>query len=243
MDFSQVYQHSTNIKYSPSGQYFATSIQNRLVIKDSDNLDPISLFECSDTINFYEWSPDSDMILIGNYKLGVIQIWSISDENWSATISQGSDGLQTAIWAPDSRNILIFAENNIHITIFSLSNTDKKYILNPKYSTKGYFFTPDFFCCLCRVDSDYLCLFDLDFTLVNSVKLDSQDIFDISCSPDNKFIACWDSVLQYNLYIYRIDGRLVSKYSQECYLGVKTVVWSPSSKFLSIGSFDQTVFN
>lgn len=44
------------------------------------------------------------------------------------------------------------------------------------------------------------------------------------------------------MLIYSPDGRCLSKYqAYESGLGVKTVAWSPSGKFLGIGSYDQTL--
>ena len=64
----------------------------------------------------------------------------------------------------------------------------------------------------------------------------------VSWSPDGRFIAIWESCLEYKMYIYYPDGRLVSTYSAyDSSLGIKSVAWSPSSQFLVIGSFDQKV--
>ena len=52
----------------------------------------------------------------------------------------------------------------------------------------------------------------------------------------------YDGYLQYNMLLYTIDGKLVSSYSAYDFaLGIKSVTWSPSSQFLVIGSYDQSV--
>lgn len=44
------------------------------------------------------------------------------------------------------------------------------------------------------------------------------------------------------MLLYSLDGRLLSTYSAyEWSLGIKSVVWSPSSQFLAIGSYDEKV--
>lgn len=46
--------------------------------------------------------------------------------------------------------------------------------------------------------------------------------------------------LQYKVLLYSLDGRLLSSYSAyEWSLGIKSVVWSPSSQFLAVGSYDE----
>ena len=48
--------------------------------------------------------------------------------------------------------------------------------------------------------------------------------------------------MEYKIFIYYPDGRLVSCFSAYDYgLGIKSVTWSPSSQFLVIGSYDQKV--
>jgi WD40 repeat protein len=72
--------------------------------------------------------------------------------------------------------------------------------------------------------------------------VDTKDAYDLAWSPDGRFIAVWDSVLDYNIMIYHPDGRLASSYSAyDTGLGIKKVQWSPSGQFLGIGSFDEIV--
>lgn len=53
-------------------------------------------------------------------------------------------------------------------------------------------------------------------------------------------VAVWDSVLFYKMLVYGVDGKLVGSYSAyEGALGIKSVTWSPSGQFISIGSYDQ----
>ena len=86
----------------------------------------------------------------------------------------------------------------------------------------------------------------------------------MSWSSSGHILCVWDSVLdvslvityqnlvinliqntsfsQYKVLLYSLDGRPLMSYSAyDNALGVKSVVWSPSSQFLSIGSYDQMV--
>jgi WD40 repeat protein len=68
------------------------------------------------------------------------------------------------------------------------------------------------------------------------------DLENLSWSPDGRFIAVWESSMEYKIVIYYPDGRLVSSYSAYDFgLGIKSVTWSPSSQFLVVGSYDQKV--
>lgn len=88
---------------------------------------------------------------------------------------------------------------------------------------------------------DYVSLFDCSqWQLVRHFKVDTSDLAGLSWSPDGKVLCVWDSVLDYKLFLYSLDGRCLSTYSAyEHALGVKSVKWSPTSQFLAIGSFDQ----
>jgi WD40 repeat protein len=69
-----------------------------------------------------------------------------------------------------------------------------------------------------------------------------MDLEGLLWSPDGRFLAIWDSCLEYKMYIYYPDGRLVTCFSAyDGGLGIKSVTWSPSSQFLAIGSYDQKV--
>ncbi|KAJ3351054.1 WD repeat-containing protein wrap73 [Entophlyctis luteolus] len=72
--------------------------------------------------------------------------------------------------------------------------------------------------------------------------VDTSDLEDISWSPDGRYIAVWDSLLEYKLLVYSPDGRLITSYSAyESGLGIKSVAWSPSGQFIAVGSFDEKV--
>lgn len=88
---------------------------------------------------------------------------------------------------------------------------------------------------------DYISLFDCSqWQLVKNFLVDTNDLSGLSWSPDGTVICIWDSVLDYKVFLYSLDGRCLSVYSAYDHaLGVKCVRWSPTSQFLAIGSFDQ----
>ena len=88
---------------------------------------------------------------------------------------------------------------------------------------------------------DFISLFDCtQWQLVRHFQVETNDLAGLSWSPDGKVLCIWDSILDYKLFLYSIDGRRLATYSAyEHALGIKCVKWSPTSQFLAIGSFDQ----
>ena len=88
---------------------------------------------------------------------------------------------------------------------------------------------------------DHVSLFDCtQWQLMRHFQVETTDLAGLSWSPDSKVLCLWDSVLNYKLYLYSIDGRCLATFSAyEHALGIKCVCWSPTSQFLAIGSFDQ----
>lgn len=111
MEFTELYKQSSNLcRFSPNGLYLATAVQFRLVIRDAETLQIVHLFTCTDAIQHLSWSPDSELICCASFKLGMIQIWSIKNEEWTAKIDEGVAGCVSIKWAPDSRHLLSFSD-------------------------------------------------------------------------------------------------------------------------------------
>lgn len=88
---------------------------------------------------------------------------------------------------------------------------------------------------------DHVSLFDCSqWQLVRHFPVETADLAGLSWSPDSTVLCIWDSVLDYKVLLYSLDGRCLATYSAyEHALGIKCVKWSPTSQFLAIGSFDQ----
>lgn len=88
---------------------------------------------------------------------------------------------------------------------------------------------------------DHVSVFDCSqWQLLRHFPVETADLAGLSWSPDSSVLCVWDSVLDYKVLLYSLDGRCLATYSAyEHALGIKCVKWSPTSQFLTIGSFDQ----
>ena len=147
-------------------------------------------------------------------------------------------------WSPDSRHVLTMSDFQLRITLWSLVSKSVAYIKHPKLSQKGLDFSKDgkFMALAERRDcKDFISIFDCSsWQLCKHFPVDTNDLAGVMWSPDGRVLCVWDSILEYKVMIYSLDGRSLASYSAyEQALGVKCVSWSPTSQFLVIGSFDQ----
>ncbi|KAJ1540124.1 WD repeat-containing protein wrap73, partial [Cladochytrium tenue] len=180
----------------------------------------------------------------GGVGRAAVQVFSLRDPEWTACIEEGLAGLTAVRWAPDSRHILAFSDFQLRITVWSLTDTEAVYhIQYPKFSNRGFGFRPDgryFALAERREGKDTVSVYDCeDWSLLKHFPVETSDLEDLAWSPDGRYIAVWDSLLEYRVAIYHPDGRKAASYSAyEHGLGVKTVSWSPSGQFLAVGSYD-----
>jgi hypothetical protein len=115
-DFTEIYKQSSSLcRFSPNGEFVATAVQQRLVIRQTQTLQILQLYTCLDTIQYIEWCMDSDLILVASYKLKTFQVWKLSDEKWGAEVDEGLAGLVRLLWAPDGRHVLSFSDFNVNV--------------------------------------------------------------------------------------------------------------------------------
>ena len=71
-------------------------------------------------ISHIGWSSDSEYVFAACAKSGCVSVFRMRDEEWSAKIDSGAEGLLKAEWAPDGRHILCFSEWAVsHYALFS----------------------------------------------------------------------------------------------------------------------------
>ncbi|RDD42428.1 WD repeat-containing protein WRAP73 [Trichoplax sp. H2] len=247
MNFSELFKQNRGLcKFSPNGQFVANGVQYKLVIRDCQQLQISNLFACLDVIEHIQWSPDSQLILCGMYKRSLIQVWSLNQPEWTCKIDEGAAGLQSAVFSPDSRHILSIAEFSLRITVWSLVNKSVSYLKFPKSIPKAINFTSDgcYMALAERRDcKDHISILACkSWNLLKNFQIDTNDMAGLAWSSNGHILCVWDSVLDYKVLLYSLDGRPLMSYSAyDNALGIKSVAWSPSGQFLSIGSYDQMV--
>ncbi len=111
MDFTELYKQTGQIcHFSPNGAYLAVVVLHRVVIRDADTLEIQHLFTATETLSKVVWSPDSALIAGISQKSCQVFVWKLDDYGWQAKINEGPlVGLTNAIWAPDSRHLIVFS--------------------------------------------------------------------------------------------------------------------------------------
>jgi WD40 repeat protein len=249
--FVAEYRCSKLVQFSPDAAHLATTQDKRLVIRDAHTLKivPNGVRPCSDSIDSLAWSPDGDLVLCVLLKEAAVQVFSLSLPDWSCRISEGIAGLASAAWVPDSRHLLTSAELGLHLSIWSLCNQKVWQIRQPKPAPACLAFSPDaaLLAVATRRDcKDHLSLYDASagggWACLCTWPLDTVDLAGVSWAPDGTALCVQDTVLEYRLQVYSLQGELLARYAAyENALGIKAVQWSPDGAFLAVGSYDQVL--
>ncbi|KAF7257838.1 hypothetical protein EG68_04881 [Paragonimus skrjabini miyazakii] len=249
MNFSEPVRAAAGlVSFSPDSLYIASVSQHKISVRLSKTLQVCQLYNCVDVIYSFAWSPDSLFLLCVLKKRGLVQVLSIENPDWICKVDEGSAGVLSAEWAPDSRHFLTTTEFHLRITVWSLSEVSVSYLKYVKACTNNLAFSPGgrYLALLERRDyRDHLSLFDCqkDWSLMRNTQLYTQDAAGLLWSPDGRYIVVWDECLRYRVTVHGMDGRCLHSYCAyepgQDLLGVKSVCWSPTGQLLAIGSYDQ----
>ena len=141
MDFTEIYkQNSGLVAFSPGAHFILVAAQDRLVIRRADSFQITRTWHATSEppppskgpggrhsggsaqspqdgwITHAGWSCDSEYILAACAKKGVVNVYKLRDEEWSARIDAGTEGLVKAEWGPDGRSILCFSAWGVRVT-------------------------------------------------------------------------------------------------------------------------------
>lgn len=145
MDFTEIYRQSGGlVAFSPGAHFILTAVADRLVVRRADTFHvsrswqvpslpspsaavvavapsrpPVKPVPDADNIVITQiaWSPDSEYVFAACAKLGVVYLFRMRDEEWSAHIEAGTEGLLRAEWAPDGRHVLCFSEWGVRVML------------------------------------------------------------------------------------------------------------------------------
>ncbi|KAI0667380.1 WD repeat-containing protein 8 [Trametes maxima] len=195
------------------------------------------------------WSCDSEYVLGACAKTGVVSVFKLRDETWSARLEAGSEGLMKAEWAPDGRTVLCFSEWGLRVTMWSLVTGAATYIQYPIHPDRGYAFRQDvrYFVLAERHKSkDTLGVYDAHeaYRLVRHFPLPTNSLASLSLSPTGNYLAVWEGPLEFKLHIVSLAGNVLGTFSPEPDpgFGVRMVSWHPSGKFLAVTGSDDKVY-
>jgi len=148
MDFTEIYRQSGGlVAFSPGAHFILTAVADRLVVRRADTFHVSRSWQvpCSPSpsiaaiavasrplrpspdadnitqtvITHIGWSPDSEYVFAACAKFGCVYIFRMRDEEWTAQIETGAEGLTRAEWAPDGRHVLCFSEWGVsHKSLF-----------------------------------------------------------------------------------------------------------------------------
>ncbi|KAJ7092601.1 hypothetical protein C8R44DRAFT_816099 [Mycena epipterygia] len=270
MDFTEVYKHSGSgsISFSPGAHLILTAIQDRLVVRRADTFQIMQtwLLDASSTpthaltsvkakgnlpdnsISHIGWSCDSEYVLAASAKRGVVHVYKVQDENWTARIESGAEGLVKAEWAPDGRTVLCFSQWGLRVTVWSLVTGKATYIQFPLHPDTGYAFRADgrYFVLAERHKSkDTAGVYDTadSYKLVRHFPLPTSSLASLTLSPTGNHLAIWEGPIEYKLYILSLVGDILGSFcpDPDPGFGIRRVAWHPSGLFLAVGGWDDKI--
>eukprot|EP00002_Diphylleia_rotans_P001493 TRINITY_DN10836_c0_g1_i1.p1 TRINITY_DN10836_c0_g1~~TRINITY_DN10836_c0_g1_i1.p1 ORF type:complete len:421 (+),score=57.27 TRINITY_DN10836_c0_g1_i1:52-1314(+) len=248
MELTPLFRHNAAalMRWSPNGQHFATVVAGRVIVRSLPECKVIKNWAPTETPQYLEWDGDGHSLLCANYAKASVQAWSLLHSEWQCNITEGVYGLSAVHWSPDGAYILTFSEMQIRATIWSLQSKEIRYIPFPKYCDKGYAFSRSglYFAMAFRKErKDYILVFSTqDWKIVSQFMSETLDLEDLFWSSKDEFICIRDTILEYKLCLYSIDGSCYLKYSAyDKALGIKSAAPSPTLRFVALGSFDQKV--
>ena len=201
MNFSDLYEHSNVVEYSPNGSMLTICKNTKLIIIETGTYQILHDWTFPDTISQVEWSPDSTLLLVALKKNGLAYAKSVTDDEWNCRIDESTGGLTGIKWAPDSRHVITISDFQLRLTVWSLLDQTTAYIKGPKFTgDHGLAFSSDgkFMALAERRDSkDYIGIYHCgDWNLVRHIQIDTLDLADFVWSKDNTSIIVWDSCIE-----------------------------------------------
>ncbi|KAJ7630817.1 WD repeat-containing protein 8 [Roridomyces roridus] len=257
MDFTQLYKHSAGcISLSKGGHLVLTATQDRLVLRRTDTFQIIQTwqFDASlsptqalvstkgtkggspeNLISHIGWSCDSEYVLAASVNRGVVHVYKVQGEPWTARIESGAEGLVKAEWAPDGRTVLCFSQWGLRVTVWSLVTGSATYIQFPLHPDTGYAFRAgwaDTFIAERHKSKDTAGVYDTadSYKLVRHFPLPTSSLSSLASSPTGNHLAVWEGPIQPGILMacFLAVGGWDDKVSSESV----PVSWPTASRFI-----------
>ncbi|KAF3426059.1 hypothetical protein E2986_13246 [Frieseomelitta varia] len=246
--------------FSRDGRFFATAYQTNLTIRDYKKFDIIHSFVFPDIIEYIEWSRNSEYILCANIKKTIVQVYSIRYPEWKYKLTEGSAGLESVTWSPDSKYILTLSDFNIQISIWSLENQSVTHIQNVKSSFNKLYFTPDGnkLAVVVSIEGNN----NIEIYKTDTWKLSKKlicgrlnSIDGLCWSPNSELLCIWSSFSnEMKLIIYSstfekdiavfhpaqtVNLSEMEYTNYKDLKGIENVTWMPSGQLLAVAGFNE----
>jgi WD40 repeat protein len=197
---------------SHDSKYLAKVEKNRVFISHADTFEVLRTYTCQSPVSALEWSPNSELILCSEAKTSSVEVFSLQDPAWHCVAQQGSGGLVSAFWCPDSLHFITASDFELYLTIWSLSGEDTFQIQYPKLPGKaGLSFSPcgRFLAVLHRENyCDSVSLYDTQtWSFLRSFPVATSDASSISWSRDGGCVVVVDDPLESSVAVHSITGR------------------------------------
>ncbi|MCJ1249124.1 hypothetical protein MMC30_006347 [Trapelia coarctata] len=183
-----------------------------------------------------------------------IHLYDASDPEWHVAIngvSNNSGKIAGVDFGYTANEVVVFSDYGLKATIWSLLSSRGVEIRDPKFSSHGYCFRPrtGHLAIITRETTKDIVMVLAPGTreLENSFALATVDAQGLKWSPDGRWLVTWDAASAgYNVLIYTSDGHLFRTYSggqdpDRPGLGVKTVIWEPSHRFLVVACYNHQI--
>lgn len=245
MSFSRAVQESAALSaFSPNGKHLAVPFATKVTIFNATSFQEIITISNVDNVDLIEWSPDSKLLLCVLLKRKLVQVWSPEDSTWKCRISEGSLGLVSACWSPDSRHILTTADFQIRTTVWSLIEKSVLYLKQPKLllSQKSFSQSGEHLAVVERRDAkDSVSIVNCStWTLEENFPVATEDLAGLCWAPNAEIFCVWESPRTgFQLFVYQTAGVQLASYGlNEEIIGIKSMSWSHCGQLVLLESFD-----
>ncbi|MCJ1434369.1 hypothetical protein MMC27_003737 [Xylographa pallens] len=183
-----------------------------------------------------------------------VHIFDLSDPKWQATVAGGSGGtgkIANAEFGFTKDEVIVFSDFGLKVTIWSLLTNRGVEIRDPKNRSRGHSFRPSsgHLAILVRetMSDVVMVLSPVTRRLENTFSLATVDAQGLEWSPDGNWLVTWEAASAgFHVLVYTADGYLYKNYfggqrPDTPGLGVRTVEWASSGKFLAVKDYENQV--
>lgn len=214
---------ASNAVLDKSGSLLASIQGSRLTLRDVTSHNTLNVYVCIDKIDYFEFSPDSTLILCSMKARSVIQVFSVMDYTWKARIDEGIVGYINCCFAPDSRHIVVESDFGIQIALWSLIDSSSSLIMYPKnisYPSGALVQTITFSDCsqymavVHRFElHDHIGLYTVEpWSEIIKIKCVTNDVVAVHFAPNSTHIITVDSPLTYHVAVYQPSGEVLDTF-------------------------------